>query len=277
MTHVLVILSGASEPVRGEEPTSLERARTPVLDALAQLGTLRRLRPTPERDVPSAETGFAALMGRRAGSDVDLAETVVITAPGSIAALAQRLGARVIQPTGYDGDPSAPVDALADAALAVLAAQEVARVVIYVGTPAAAGGDVELKVSAIEAADEELLVPLAAAVHELGGVLEIAVDYSLDPDDGRADAAPTPALRWETDAPTADPDGDDAAHAGNAGQPAPDPRDIDHDAPGLSSGLDPEDLPVMAVPKRRASAAAQTGRRLTERWVHPLPIEDLGG
>ena len=67
-------------------------------------------------------------------------------------------------------------------------------------------------------------------------------------------------------------DADD--HDTRAAGDATDPRDIDPEAPGLASGLDPEDLPVMALPKRRASASAQTGRRLTERWVRPLPIED---
>src|SRR6185312_14438510 len=43
VVRVLVILDGASEPL-GEEPTSLESARTPALDALARGGALSRLR-----------------------------------------------------------------------------------------------------------------------------------------------------------------------------------------------------------------------------------------
>ena len=44
VVDVLVILDGASEPLRGGEPTSLERARTPALDGLAREGALSRVR-----------------------------------------------------------------------------------------------------------------------------------------------------------------------------------------------------------------------------------------
>jgi hypothetical protein len=153
--------------------------------------------------------------------------------------------------------------------------------VIHVGAPdeAAHERNADLKVAAIEAVDEELLIPLAGALNELGGVLEIVIDHGCDPRDGRHHGGPTPALRWEPDAAAtedaaADGTGEAFASDDESRARPSDPRDIDPDAPGLHSGLDPEDLPVMALPKRRASASAQTGRRLTERWVRPLPIEE---
>jgi 2,3-bisphosphoglycerate-independent phosphoglycerate mutase len=59
---VLVILDGASEPL-GPESTSLERARTPVLDDLASRGTLRRLRTIPSGLPAGSETAIPALLG----------------------------------------------------------------------------------------------------------------------------------------------------------------------------------------------------------------------
>ena len=57
-----VILDGASEPL-GEEPTSLERARTPVLDGLAAEGSVIRLR-TVARGLPAgSESAIPALLG----------------------------------------------------------------------------------------------------------------------------------------------------------------------------------------------------------------------
>lgn len=61
--NVLVILDGASEPRRGAEPTSLERARTPVLDALARTGELTRLRTTPDGLAPGSEVAIPVLLG----------------------------------------------------------------------------------------------------------------------------------------------------------------------------------------------------------------------
>ncbi|MFT4035692.1 MAG: hypothetical protein QM679_08980, partial [Patulibacter sp.] len=193
------------------------------------------------------------------------------------------LGARTVTPDGYRGGARAALTPLADEALALLAgaidpqpgepqhasdrpaggeAAMLRRLVIHVDAPdeAAHERDAALKVEALEAIDTELLLPLVAWLHDHGGTLEIAIDHGCDPRDGQHHGDPTPALRWTAGADAHAPGG-------------PDPRDIDPDAPGLRSGLDPDDLPVMALPKRRASASAQTGRRLTERWVAPLPIE----
>lgn len=358
---VLVILDGASEPIEAEEPTSLERASTPVLDALAQLGTLHRLATTPPELPAGSETGCALLLGWHPPAAVDRAwleaaarglevavdevawridvhaaggdrlastdaariagacavpgarvhhlaghrllavgspdavaavvaaieqaapavhrwpagvqpaapvldaRTVVIGAPGAVTGLATLLGARTRSPEGVTGRPGEPLGALAAAALAELHAGEAEWIVVHVGGPdeAAHAHDDRAKVDELEAADEELLLPLTAALHEAGGRLEVAVDHGCDPRTGQHDGAPTPFLRWDP-VPADDPD-DDAAE---------DERAADPDEPGASSGLDPEDLPLMAVPKRRATATARTGRRLTERWAQPLPVED---
>lgn len=356
---ILVILDGASEPTEADELTSLERATTPVLDALAQLGSLHRLATTPPTLPAGSETGCAVLLGWHPPAAVDRARleaaargvavgadevawrvdvldvdgarlsaaqaaqlaggcgatdarvhhlaghrllivgtgggasraaeaiagaapavhrwpvgavppqlldtrTVVIGAPGALTGLGALLGARIVLPAGISGEPSDRLGPLAEAALAELHGGSAGRIVVHVGGPdeAAHARDAAAKVRAIEAADEAVLLPLVAALHEAGGRLEVAVDHGCDPRTGAHDPAPTPFLRWEAGAPTTD--GDDAGSA----------EALDPDEPGVASGLDPEDLPIMALPKRRATATARTGRRLTERWVAPLPIED---
>ncbi|MGO9322319.1 MAG: hypothetical protein ACLQBY_16170 [Solirubrobacteraceae bacterium] len=67
---VLVILDGASEPL-GAAPTSLERARTPVLDRLAAEGTVSLLRTVP-RDLPAgSESAIPGLLGWAPDGPVD--------------------------------------------------------------------------------------------------------------------------------------------------------------------------------------------------------------
>src|SRR5262249_24310460 len=62
--EVLVILDGASEPVGdGDGPTSLERAVTPALDALAAEGTLSRVRTVAPWLEPGSESAIPALLG----------------------------------------------------------------------------------------------------------------------------------------------------------------------------------------------------------------------
>jgi 2,3-bisphosphoglycerate-independent phosphoglycerate mutase len=70
VVDVLVILDGASEPL-GSGPTSLERARTPVLDRLARAGTLARLRTVPEGLPPGSESGIPTLLGWPPSAPVD--------------------------------------------------------------------------------------------------------------------------------------------------------------------------------------------------------------
>jgi 2,3-bisphosphoglycerate-independent phosphoglycerate mutase len=69
---VLVILDGASEPLRGGEPTSLERAATPALDALCREGaTLTRVRTVAPWLAPGSESAIPALLGWTPPSAVD--------------------------------------------------------------------------------------------------------------------------------------------------------------------------------------------------------------
>jgi len=65
-----VILDGASEPL-GEEPTSLESARTPALDALARGGALSRLRTVAPGLPAGSETAIPALLGWTPTGPVD--------------------------------------------------------------------------------------------------------------------------------------------------------------------------------------------------------------
>jgi len=68
-----VILDGASEPFDGARPTSLERARTPALDALARDGELARVRTVPEGLPAGSETAIPVLLGWAPAEPVDRA------------------------------------------------------------------------------------------------------------------------------------------------------------------------------------------------------------
>lgn len=70
MVAVTLILDGASEPL-GAAATSLERARTPVLDALVRAGALSRLRTTPAGLAAGSETGIPVLLGWTPPAPVD--------------------------------------------------------------------------------------------------------------------------------------------------------------------------------------------------------------
>ncbi len=60
---VLIILDGASEPVHAGAATSLERADTPTLDALAAGGDLAALKTTPDGLPPGSEVAIPVLLG----------------------------------------------------------------------------------------------------------------------------------------------------------------------------------------------------------------------
>ncbi|HEY1274669.1 MAG TPA: hypothetical protein VGF25_07155 [Thermoleophilaceae bacterium] len=72
MVDVLVILDGASEPLRNR-PTSLERARTPTLDRLARRGVLWRLRTVPAGLPAGSEHALPTLLGWPPPARVDRA------------------------------------------------------------------------------------------------------------------------------------------------------------------------------------------------------------
>ncbi|HST39821.1 MAG TPA: hypothetical protein VLK58_09945 [Conexibacter sp.] len=132
------------------------------------------------------------------------AGTVVIAAPGAAAGIARLMGAHVVTPSGATGRPGSDLPAKARAALGALAAGAT-RVVVHVGAPdeAAHELDAAAKVTAIEAADRDLIAPLAEAVRAAGGTLRVCPDHGCDPADGRHDAAPVPCLTWS--APRAAP------------------------------------------------------------------------
>ena len=67
---VLVILDGASEP-SGAGPTSLERARTPVLDRLAAEGVVSPRRTVPPGLTAGSETAIPGLLGWVPDAPVD--------------------------------------------------------------------------------------------------------------------------------------------------------------------------------------------------------------
>jgi 2,3-bisphosphoglycerate-independent phosphoglycerate mutase len=67
---VLVILDGASEPL-GDVRTSLERARTPVLDSLADEGAITALRTVASGLPVGSETAIPALLGWVPDTPVD--------------------------------------------------------------------------------------------------------------------------------------------------------------------------------------------------------------
>ena len=70
MVAALVILDGASEPL-SERRTSLERARTPALDALGREGTLGRLRTVPAALPAGSESALPGLLGWTPAAPVD--------------------------------------------------------------------------------------------------------------------------------------------------------------------------------------------------------------
>ncbi len=63
MPDVLVIVDGAAEPIVGDQPTALERARTPALDHLCTAGVVSRVATTAPGLTPGSETGIPALLG----------------------------------------------------------------------------------------------------------------------------------------------------------------------------------------------------------------------
>jgi 2,3-bisphosphoglycerate-independent phosphoglycerate mutase len=73
VVDVLVILDGASEPLRPGEPTSLELAHTPTLDRLAREGRLTRVRTVAPGLVAGSEAAIPALLGWTPTAPVDRA------------------------------------------------------------------------------------------------------------------------------------------------------------------------------------------------------------
>lgn len=190
------------------------------------------------------------------------ADTVVIAAPGAAAGIARLMGARVVTPAGATGRPGSDMAAKARAAVDALA-EGAARIVVHVGAPDEAAHELDPagKVAAIEAADRELIAPLAAAVRRAGGTLSVCPDHGCDPTDGRHDPAPVPCVTWS------------GAHAAPAFAEVA-PR-VAQDAPQIAQGA-PRSVrtgPLVAQDVPRSAQGAP--RRLTERAVAGLPLVEL--
>jgi len=121
LPSVLVILDGASEPLR-RAPTSLERAATPALDALAAAGELSRVRTVAPWLAPGSESAIPALLGWVPPSPVDrgLVEAAARGLPVPPGARAWRVDVRVAG-TGARADAAA----VAPAVVAALPAHDV--------------------------------------------------------------------------------------------------------------------------------------------------------
>jgi 2,3-bisphosphoglycerate-independent phosphoglycerate mutase len=121
---VLVILDGASEPWSPTGSTSLERARTPALDALACAGTLARVRTVPPGLPAGSETAIPVLLGWTPPGRVDR---------GAIEAAAHAIevgpGARAWRVDVVDADGRRADDAGARRAAAALRSAAPAHVV----------------------------------------------------------------------------------------------------------------------------------------------------
>lgn len=151
--------------------------------------------------------------------------TAVVCAVGAAAGCARLLGARVVVPQGVTGDVDSDLSAKARAAAALLR-EGVETVVVHVGGPdeAAHRRDPAAKRAAIEAADRELVAPLAP----LAAHVAVAIDHETCPRTGRHGAAPTPVVTVSADArpllgrPSAlsDPNRADAADTGPLGPSA---------------------------------------------------------
>lgn len=125
------------------------------------------------------------------------AATVVIGAPGAATGLAALMGARSVVPPGATGRPGSDLAAKCAAALGELQAGA-ARVVVHVGGADEAGHarDAAGKADALAAADRELISPLATAVREAGGHIQVGPDHGCDPRTGAHVGGPVPHVIW---------------------------------------------------------------------------------
>ena len=250
MVDLLVILDGATDAV---EPSSLDLAVMPALDALVAAGSRDLVSLLPDGVPVGSETAIAALLGwtpdgpvdrarveaaargivrddvRRvdllddgvrllvfADADVEAsgrvriwprwavpprildASTVVIGALGAATGLGALMGARVVVPPGATGCPDSDLGAKRRAALDAIATGAASRVVVHVGGPDEASHrhDRDAKIACLEAADRELIRPLAEAVRAVGGRLTVCVDHGTDPLTGEHVRGPVPRVTW---------------------------------------------------------------------------------
>jgi 2,3-bisphosphoglycerate-independent phosphoglycerate mutase len=118
--------------------------------------------------------------------------TVVVCAPGAAAGCGRLLGARVVTPQGATGDVGSDLWAKTRAALAAL--PEADTVVVHVGgaDEAAHHRDRIGKKAMLEAADQDVIRPLARAAHDVGALLAVTSDHATCVETGRHDEQPVP-------------------------------------------------------------------------------------
>jgi 2,3-bisphosphoglycerate-independent phosphoglycerate mutase len=120
--------------------------------------------------------------------------TVVVCAPGAAAGCGRLLGARVVTPQGATGDVGSDLWAKTRAALAALPDADV--VVVHVGgaDEAAHHRDRIGKKAMIEAADQDVVRPLARAAQDADAILAVTSDHATCVETGRHDAEPVPVV-----------------------------------------------------------------------------------
>jgi 2,3-bisphosphoglycerate-independent phosphoglycerate mutase len=120
--------------------------------------------------------------------------TTVVAAPGAAAGCGRLLGARVVTPAGATGDVGSDLYAKTRAALVALPRSD--TVVVHVGgaDEAAHHRDRLGKRALLEAADADVLRPLARAVADARGVLAVTSDHATCVETGRHHAEPVPIV-----------------------------------------------------------------------------------
>lgn len=122
--------------------------------------------------------------------------TTVVAGPGAAAGVGRLLGARVVEPAGATGDLDTDLRGKAATAIGALRHGGAESVIVHVGgaDEAAHRTDREGKRLFLEAVDEQLLGPLAAAAHDHDATLAITADHGTCPWTGRHDGQPVPAV-----------------------------------------------------------------------------------
>lgn len=123
------------------------------------------------------------------------AATVVIAAPGAASGCARLLGASVINPKGATGDVGSDLAAKAGAALHALR-DGASTVVVHVGgaDEAAHHRDRLGKRAMLEAADTDVIGPLARAAAAYGAAIAVTSDHATCVETGRHHGDPVPSV-----------------------------------------------------------------------------------
>jgi 2,3-bisphosphoglycerate-independent phosphoglycerate mutase len=123
------------------------------------------------------------------------ATTLVVAAPGAASGCARLLGARVVNPKGATGDVGSDLAAKAGAALHALR-DGAETVVVHVGgaDEAAHHRDRLGKRAMLEAADADVIGPLARAAAAYGAVIAVTFDHATCVETGRHHGDPVPAV-----------------------------------------------------------------------------------